>query len=132
MQTSREPAMTDPRPKHLDLVHIRLPVPAVVSILHRVSGAALFLLLPSLLYLLHASLDSPDSYVRMRAMIEQPLVKLVLIGLLWAYLHHFCAGIRFLALDLHWGIALQPARRNAWAVLAVSLALTLVLGVWLW
>ncbi|HXV07653.1 MAG TPA: succinate dehydrogenase, cytochrome b556 subunit [Burkholderiales bacterium] len=124
--------MTDPRPKYLDLTRIRLPVPAVVSILHRASGAALFLLLPFLLYLLHASLGSPDSYVRMRAAIEQPLVKLVLIGLLWAYLHHFCAGIRFLALDLHWGIALQPARRSARAVLAASLALTVVLGVWLW
>lgn len=124
--------MSDPRPKHLALARIRLPVPALVSILHRLSGVALFLLLPFLLYLLHASLGSPDSYVRMRAVIEQSLVKLVLIGLLWAYLHHFCAGIRFLALDLHWGIELQPARRNAWAVLATSLALTVVLGVWLW
>jgi len=124
--------MSDPRPKHLALARIRLPVPALVSILHRVSGAVLFLLLPFLLYLLHASLGSPDSYVRLRAVIEQPLVKLVLIGLLWAYLHHFCAGIRFLALDVHWGIELQPARRNAWAVLAVSLVLTAALGVWLW
>ena len=124
--------MNNTRPKYLDLARIRLPVPALVSILHRVSGAALFLLLPFLLYLLHASLGSPESYVRLRAIIEQPLVKLVLIGLLWAYLHHLCAGIRFLALDLHWGIELQSARRNAWAVLAVSLVLTVILGVWLW
>jgi succinate dehydrogenase / fumarate reductase cytochrome b subunit len=123
---------SDTRPKYLDLARIRLPVPALVSILHRLSGAALFLLLPLLLYLLHASLASPDSYVRMRALVGQPLVKLLLIGALWAYLHHFCAGIRFLALDLHWGIELQPARRNAWAVLAVSLVLTAILGVWLW
>jgi succinate dehydrogenase / fumarate reductase cytochrome b subunit len=89
-------------------------------------------LLPFLLYLLQASLGSPDSYVRMRAVVEQPLVKLILIGLLWAYLHHLCAGIRFLALDLHWGIELPAARRNAWGVLAVSLVLTVILGVWLW
>lgn len=124
--------MRTTRPKYLDLTRIRLPVPALVSILHRISGAALFLFLPFLLYLLHASLASPDSYVRYRAAIAQPLVKLILIGLLWAYLHHFLAGLRFLALDLHWGIELQPARTTSRAVLAMSLLLTAILGVWLW
>jgi succinate dehydrogenase / fumarate reductase cytochrome b subunit len=89
-------------------------------------------MLPFLLYLLHASLASPDSYVRYRATIENPLVKLVLIGLVWAYLHHLFAGIRFLALDVHYGVALQPARATSWAVLGVSLLLTAVLGVLLW
>jgi len=120
------------RPKYLDLTRIRLPVPALVSILHRVSGAALFLCLPFLLYLLHSSLASPDSYVHYRAAIQQPLVKLILIGLLWAYLHHFFAGLRFLALDVHWGIELKAARNTSRAVLATSLVLTAVLGVWLW
>jgi len=92
----------------------------------------LFLFLPFLLYLLHASLASPDSYVRYRAAIAQPLAKLILIGLLWAYLHHFLAGLRLLALDVHWGIELQPARTTSRAVLAMSLLLTAILGVWLW
>jgi succinate dehydrogenase / fumarate reductase cytochrome b subunit len=124
--------MARTRPKYLDLTRIKQPVPAVVSILHRISGATLFLLLPFLLYLLHASLASPDSYVRYRAVIENPLVKLVLIGLIWAYMHHLFAGIRFLALDVHYGVELQPARATSWAVLVVSLLLTAVLGVLLW
>lgn len=123
---------TKARPKHLDLFKIRQPVPAIVSILHRVSGAGLFLFLPFLLYLLHASLASPDSYVRYRAALEQPLVKLVLLGLLWAYLHHTIAGLRYLALDLHWGLELHTARATAWAVLASSLLLTVLLGALLW
>jgi succinate dehydrogenase / fumarate reductase cytochrome b subunit len=120
------------RPKHLDLTKIRLPLPALVSILHRISGFGLFLFLPFLLYLLHASLASPESYVRYRATIDHWFVKLVLIGLLWAFLHHLFAGIRFLALDVHLGVELRPARSTSWAVLAVSLLLTVVLGVMVW
>ena len=120
------------RPKYLDLFRIRLPVPGFVSILHRVSGFGLFLFLPFLLWLLQSSLGSPDSYVRYRAAFAHPLVKLILIGLLWAFLHHLFAGLRFLALDLHIGTDLAPARKTSWAVLAVSLALTVILGVWLW
>ncbi len=124
--------MTKTRPKHLDLAKIRMPVTAVVSILHRISGFGLFLFLPLMLYLLHASLASPESYVRYRDAITHPLVKLILIGLLWAFLHHLLAGIRFLALDLHWGVALEPARRNARVVLIAGLVLTVVLGVLVW
>jgi succinate dehydrogenase / fumarate reductase cytochrome b subunit len=124
--------MAKTRPKYLDLTKIKMPVTAVVSILHRISGFGLFLLLPFLLWLLHSSLASPDSYVRYRAAIGNPLVKVVLIGLLWAYLHHLFAGIRYLALDVHYGVELQPARNTSRAVLAVSLLLTVVLGALLW
>ena len=82
------------RPKHLNLLEIRLPLPAFVSILHRVSGALLFLLLPLLLCLLASSLESQQSFMLFKKWISHPLAKFVLIGLLWAYLHHFCAGIR--------------------------------------
>ena len=61
-----------------------------------------------------------------------PVAKLALIGFAWAYLHHFCAGIRYLLLDLHQGIDLEPARRSSAVVLVVSLALTLIVGVRLW
>jgi succinate dehydrogenase / fumarate reductase cytochrome b subunit len=124
--------MSQARPKHLDLLKIRLPVPALVSILHRISGAVLFLFLPFLLYLLHGSLASPESYAGYQAVLEQPLVKLVVIGLLWAWLHHFLAGLRYLALDLHWAIDLPAARATSWTVLAVSLALTVILGALIW
>lgn len=116
------------RPKHLALTEIRLPIAGFVSILHRVSGALLFLSLPLLLYLFGASLGSAESFAGYQAMLANPLAKLVLLALLWAYLHHFCAGIRFLFLDVHVGIDKHSARRSAVAVLAVSIPLTLLFG----
>lgn len=124
--------MQKQRPKHLDLSKIRQPVPAIVSILHRVSGVALFFSLPLLVYLLQGSLSSAESFETYRSVVANPLAKLVLLGLMWAYLHHFCAGFRFLLLDIHKGLELQTARATAKAVLAVSLVLTVILGVCLW
>ncbi len=117
-----------PRPKHLDLRVIRLPLPGLVSILHRVSGAGLFLMLPALLWLFGSSVGSPEEMAKAKSVVANPLVKLVLFGLLWAYLHHFCAGIRFLLLDMHKGLDLPTARKSAGAVLAVSLTLTVLIG----
>ena len=128
-----ERPVTKPRPVYLDLLRIRLPLPGIVSILHRLSGAALFLLgIPLLLLGLRASLTSPEAFADLQALLSEPLVKLLLIGLIWAYLHHFCAGIRFLLLDIHRGIELAPARRSSVAVLVASLALTAMIGVRLW
>lgn len=120
------------RPKHLNLMQIRMPLPAFVSILHRVSGAALFVMLPLLLCLMSGSLESPNSFAVFKTWVGNPLVKIVLIGVLWAYLHHFCAGIRHLALDLHIGLELETARATSYVVLAVSLVLTAVIGALLW
>ena len=121
-----------PRPKFLDLARIRQPVPAIVSILHRISGAALFLFAGMLLYLLQESLASPDSYVRFRAITDHWFAKLFLTGMLWAFLHHFFAGLRFLLLDVDIGTELRTTRAMSWGVLGTSLALTVVLGVCLW
>ena len=122
-----------PRPVYLNLVAIRLPLPGIVSILHRVSGAALFLFaIPLVLWAVQASLASPESFAALQAAFAHPLAKLLTIGLVWAYLHHFCAGIRYLLLDLHVGDDLAPARRSSMAVIAVSLALTLIVGARLW
>jgi succinate dehydrogenase / fumarate reductase cytochrome b subunit len=127
-----EAIVRKPRPKHLAVAKIRLPLPGIVSIFHRVSGAGLFLLLPFLLYLLDISLSSSSSFDDFRAIVAFPLVKLLLLGLLWAYLHHFCAGIRFLLLDVHKGLDLPTARKSAGAVVIVSLVLTALIGVKLW
>lgn len=124
--------MSQKRPKHLDLTKIRLPLPALVSILHRASGAVLFLFIWLFLYGLERSLASPQDFAALRGMFAQPLVKLLLLGLLWAYLHHLCAGIRHLAMDVHYGTELAAARASSWAVLVVSIALTLAAGVMLW
>jgi succinate dehydrogenase / fumarate reductase, cytochrome b subunit len=121
------------RPVYLDLPRIRLPLPGIVSILHRASGAWLVLVgIPILLYAVSRSVASPDAYASMKASFEHPIAKLVLLALLWAYLHHFCAGIRYLLLDIHQGIELAPARRSSAAVMVISLALTVILGVRLW
>jgi succinate dehydrogenase / fumarate reductase cytochrome b subunit len=115
------------RPKNLDLTTIRLPLPGKVSILHRVSGAGLFLCLPVILWLFGASLTSPDTFALFKAVSGLLLVKVILAGLLWAFVHHFCAGVRFLLLDLHVGIEKEAARKSAAVVLAVSIPLTLIL-----
>ena len=121
------------RPKHLDLMVIRLPLPGIVSILHRISGVGLFLMLPVILWLLQASLTSPESFAEFKAIASNFFVKLIFLGLLWAYIHHFCAGIRFLLLDLHVGLDLAPARLSSKLVLAVSIPVTvLVWGAFVW
>jgi succinate dehydrogenase / fumarate reductase, cytochrome b subunit len=117
------------RPKYLTLTEIRLPIAGFVSILHRVSGAGLFLLLPWLVFLFDLSLKSPESFARFQGYVAHPFVKLVLFGLIWAFLHHFCAGIRFLLLDVHVGIDKRQSQASAKAVLAVSLALSLIVAV---
>lgn len=120
------------RPKHLALHLIKLPLPGFVSILHRVSGFLLFLALPILLLILQASLRSADSYAQLANTLSHPLLKLMLLGVLWGFLHHFCAGLRYLAIDLHWVRNLAQARSSSKAVLAVSLTLTVLMGVKLW
>ena len=132
MSTADRPVVK-PRPVYLDLVRIRLPLPGIVSILHRISGAALFLFgIPLLLAGVAASLASPEQFANVKAIMANPLAKLVALGLVWSYLHHFFAGIRFLLIDLHVGDDLAPARKSSVVVLVVSLALTLVVAVRLW
>lgn len=121
------------RPVYLDLPRIRLPLPGLVSILHRISGALLFLAgIPLLLAGVETSLASPESFAELRSVFAHPFAKIALLVLAWSYLHHFCAGIRFLLLDVHKGIDLAGARRSSVVVLVVSLALTALVGARLW
>ncbi len=120
------------RPKHLNLLQIRLPVAGIISIMHRVSGAVLFLLIPLLLYLFQLSLQSGMTYMEFQDIVRRPLVKLILLGLLWGYLHHLFAGLRHLFLDLHIGISLEASRLTSIIVLVLGIALTLLIGVRLW
>ncbi|MBI3526356.1 MAG: succinate dehydrogenase, cytochrome b556 subunit [Betaproteobacteria bacterium] len=124
--------ITSQRPKYLDLFRIRLPLPGLVSILHRISGTVLFVFAWALLYLLQESLQSPESHAHFAALTGHWLVKLFLIGMLWAFLHHFFAGLRFLLLDVHVASDLGATRAMSWAVLIVSLLLTAILGMRLW
>ncbi|NYT65847.1 succinate dehydrogenase, cytochrome b556 subunit [Alcaligenaceae bacterium] len=123
-----------PRPQFRNLgipqlLNYRLPPAAKASILHRVSGALLFLCLPLVLLPLFAlSVSSPESYASIQSWASHPLMKLILLVLIWGYMHHFCAGIRYLTLDLHIGNSREASQRSARVVFGVSLALTLVFG----
>jgi succinate dehydrogenase / fumarate reductase, cytochrome b subunit len=108
-----------------DLVRYRLPVPGVLSILHRISGALMFLALPAILLLFDLSLRSELSYQQFRQLAGGWVVKTGLVLLAWALLHHLAAGIRYLLLDLDWGVEREAARRSAWVVFAVSLPVAL-------
>lgn len=108
----------------IDATGYRLPLAGFVSILHRASGMLMFLLLPFILYLLDLSLTSEISFAVFQKFTSGVFVKLVILALSWAYLHHFCAGIRHLLMDLHVGLEKDSARRSAVAVLLVSLLLT--------
>lgn len=126
-----EPA-SRPRPQFhniniFQILTYRLPPAAKTSILHRVSGVLLFLALPLVLVPIFAlSITSPQSYASMAQWVSHPVSKLILLVLIWAYMHHFCAGIRYLTLDMHIGNDRESSQRSGAIVLGVSLALTLV------
>ncbi|MFM9835352.1 MAG: succinate dehydrogenase, cytochrome b556 subunit [Methylophilaceae bacterium] len=105
------------RPKNLNLFTIRLPINAVVSILHRVSGVALFIILPLLLWLLQISVKNEEGYLSLTNLAHHWLAKLMLVGLGWAFFHHFFAGLRHLGQDVHWMTSLQKARFSGRVVL---------------
>jgi len=123
-----------PRPQFrnlsiLQLMSYRLPLAGKTSILHRISGALLFVCLPLVILPLFAlSVTSPESYASIQSWVANPLCKLIMLALIWGYLHHFCAGIRYLFLDLHMGNDKHTGQKTAGVVLGVSLALTVVFG----
>ena len=111
------------RPKYLNLLRIRLPLPGVVSIMHRVSGMFLILALPFAIYVLDVALGSEQGYESVAAAFSHPAVRVVTFGFLWALYHHLCAGIRFLFIEMHIGVELAAARASAAAALAGGVVL---------
>ena len=120
------------RPKNLNLFTIHLPINAVVSILHRASGVGLFLALPLILLALQYSVGSPESYAILTNLFDTWFIKLVLIGLSWAFFHHFFAGIRHLLQDIHWMTSLQKARFSGKAVLYLVALAVAIFAVVIW
>lgn len=119
----------------VDATKYRLPVAGYVSILHRVSGVLMFALLPLLIWLFDTSLSSEISYERFAAaftagigFVPGLVVKIVVWGLIWAYLHHFIAGVRHLWMDATHSVSKQQGHSSAVITLVLSVALTLVLG----
>lgn len=113
------------RPVDFNPLRIRLPVSGWVSLLHRVSGVLLFAALPLGAAALSVSLADEGGFQRAAGWLGHPLGKLALLCWTWAFAHHFCAGLRHLALDMHRGSSLIHARRSSVAVLVVSGATTL-------
>jgi succinate dehydrogenase / fumarate reductase cytochrome b subunit len=110
------------------IVKYRLPASGKVSILHRISGAGIFLLLPFLLYVFQLSILSEDSFNYFKGFLEHPLAKLIMLGAIWSYFTHFCAGVRHLVMDTHIGLEKNQAHGSATAVLVISTVLTIVAG----
>ena len=119
----------------VDAMQYRLPVAGVVSILHRVSGAVMFFLLPFVIWLFDVSVTSEISYERFTSafgagigFVPGALVKLAVLGLIWAYLHHFIAGVRHLWMDMTHSVTKAHGHNSAIVTLALGVLLTLVLG----
>ncbi len=123
---------TTHRPRFLDLRKIWLPLPGLVSILHRASGLLLVAAMPVAIWLLDLSLRDAQGFDQARAFLANPLVRAAVPLLVWSLAHHLLAGIRFLLLDLDIGIARRKARASSWAVLAVSLLIVVLTGAVLW
>lgn len=111
-----------------DLARYRLPLAGYVSILHRISGLLIFALLPLILYLLENSLTSEDTFLYMAGFVQSPLIKLVIAVLVWAYLHHFCAGLRHLTMDVHMGLDKHSAKNSAILVFCISIPLAVLVA----
>ncbi len=118
-----------------DLPTYRLPAAGWVSILHRVSGAMMFLLMPFIIWMFDTSVSSEISFAKFSAVFTVGLgflpgwfMKLVALGLIWAFLHHFIAGVRHLWMDINHAVSKEFGRSSAIATLACSIGLTIVLG----
>ena len=119
----------------VDLPTYRLPAAGFVSILHRISGFVMFLLLPFLVWMFDTSVSSEISFAKFKAafnigvgFVPGILVQLVALVLIWAYLHHLIAGVRHLYMDAHHAVSKEFGKSSAVVTLVLSLGLTAALG----
>jgi succinate dehydrogenase / fumarate reductase cytochrome b subunit len=116
----------------LNLLTIRFPVTAIVSILHRLSGVVLFLLVPFLVWAFQASLVSPTSFDSVIACLQNPVLKLLLWVFSIALIYHLLAGLRHFVMDFGWGESLQGGRMGAWGVLILTGIFAVIGGGLIW
>ena len=118
------------RPVFLNLLRIKMPVTAVQSIMHRIFGVLMVLLLPFAIYLFDLSLQSPQDFEQVGEFLASPAIRLIGAIPVWALAHHLFAGVRYLLLDAEWGLEKSKARMGAWIVnMAGLLVLVSYLGV---
>ncbi len=120
------------RPVFLDPRHIAMPVGAIASIGHRISGVVLAVSVPFTVYLLALSLRDEGSYATVLNLFRHVAFKVVLAGVVWAFAHHVLAGVRHLLSDFDIGSPLRSARRSAWVVNLCGVALALLTAAALW
>ena len=116
------------RPKYLNLIQIRLPIPGIVSIAHRISGILMFLAIPFIAYTLHVSVRDEAGFLEISMLMDNIVIKLALFILLWSLLHHLFAGIRYLFIDADVGVHKQSARASAAMVMATAIISTIIVG----
>ncbi len=124
--------MNSKRPINLDLASLKFPPMAIASILHRISGVLLFLLLPLILYMLNLSLKSTGSFSELHDFLVSPVSKLALWIFLSSLVYHVLAGVRHIISDFGVGEDLETARRGALVVIILATLITLLLGIWIW
>jgi len=131
--TNKMSAASKPRPKYYELNLAHHWPPAVLSIFHRITGAALFFpILPLLLWMLQSTLDSESGYAKWRDLLANPVAKLAVVAAAWFYAHHFFAGIRYLLLDMHFWAGKPAARASALAVFALGAIAALAVAGCVW
>lgn len=125
---------TKARPKYLNLptLALKMSITAKISILHRISGFLLFISIPFILYIFHRTLTNPDFYTSFYGVISSPILKIIYLFMIFAFIYHLCAGIRFLFLDIHKGIEIKTAKKTAFLTLGFSIVLTIILGILIW
>ncbi|RLA46140.1 MAG: succinate dehydrogenase, cytochrome b556 subunit [Gammaproteobacteria bacterium] len=124
--------MKDTRPVNLDIGTMRLPVTAWVSIAHRASGVFLFAGMAVLIWALDASLASPESFASLRECLSSPLVKLVVWAVVAGLIYHTMAGVKHLVMDFGIGETMEGSILGSRIVIALSVVLILLAGVWIW
>ena len=124
--------MNSTRPVNLDLLRMRFPVTAVVSILHRLSGIIMFIFLPLFLYIISQASNTPSSYHQLQTLLLTPWMIVLIWGILSASIYHILAGVRHLLADMGVGESLAFARCSAWLLIIVEFVVIAILGVWLW
>ncbi len=124
--------MNKQRPVYLSLTQFGWPIPAIASILHRVTGVILFVGIAFLLWMLDLALRSATGFMDAQSVMSQPLPKLVMLTVLALLTYHLVAGIKHMLLDFHIGDSFEAATASSIAVFIISAILTAALGVWLW
>jgi succinate dehydrogenase / fumarate reductase cytochrome b subunit len=118
-------AVKDARPRYLNLFKIRLPVTGIISIFHRFTGILLFLAIPASLYLLQMSVQDIKSFHHVLTIFNEPLIRFLLLMIVWSLVHHLFTGVRFLLIDFDIGVSRKGSRLSAWLVVAVETAVML-------